>query len=123
MIRVGSEHRAGHGARVSGIIAWALLALLFWHGQARAAGLEPRNEETLRAILKAAGESNRDVRDRVAWVIGRIGRRDTLSVLEELAQDEVVGVRAAALTAMTQLLPAGRDAAHRCTQRGAPSAL
>jgi len=109
MIRVGSEHRAGHGARVSGIIAWALLALLFWHGQARAAGLEPRNEETLRAILKAAGESNRDVRDRVAWVIGRIGRRDTLSVLEELAQDEVVGVRAAALTAMTQLLPAGSE--------------
>jgi len=68
----------------------------------------PHNEATLQAILHAAGESNRDVRTRVAWVLSRLVQQDTLTALETLAQDPAPEVRAAALRAMGRMLPAGR---------------
>lgn len=67
--------------------------------------LPVRNEATFQAILNAAGEPNRDVRGRVAWVLSRIGRSDAADTLQQLAADPAPGVRAAALRAMCELLP------------------
>lgn len=72
-------------------------------------GRGPRNEATLQAILHAANEQNRDIRARVAWVIGQMERRDAETVLARLANDKTVGVRAAALSAMVKLLPRGTE--------------
>ena len=93
------------------VTGWlSLLAAFSLCGSARAdSGRGPRNEATFRAILQAAGESNRDVRARVAWVIGQMERKDAGSVLSRLAVDETAGVRAAALSAMSKLLPRGAE--------------
>lgn len=78
-------------------------------------GRGPRNDATFQAILQAANEQNRDIRARVAWVIGQMERRDADSVLVRLATDETVGVRAAALSAMVKLLPRGTEVRVRLT--------
>jgi len=69
----------------------------------------PRNEETFQAIVKAARESNRDVRDKVAWVLGQTGRADALPVLEGLLRDPAPEVQASALRAICELAPAGSE--------------
>jgi HEAT repeat protein len=65
------------------------------------------NAATAQAILKAASESNRDVRARVAWVCGNMNHADGRKVLDTLAGDSAPEVRAAALRAMHKLLPIG----------------
>jgi len=95
---------------------WCGLALLLLSAAGRAAEAPteekfrpPRNEETYRAIVAAARESNRDVRARVAWVLGQTGREDAVPVLERLLNDPAPEVRAAALRALCELVPAGKE--------------
>ena len=71
--------------------------------------LHPRNEATFQEILKAANDPNRDVRSRVAWIIGAAGREDAVNTLNRLAADPAPRVRAAALRAMCEALPAGTE--------------
>ena len=67
----------------------------------------PRNEETFRAIIKAGAEPNRDVRARVAWVLGLMEQPEAVATLKKLAQDDSAEVRAGALFALRDLLPRG----------------
>ena len=85
--------------------------------------LPPRNEATLREILKAGGEANRDVRARVAWVAGRMGRAEALAAVRRLACDPAPGVRAGALRALCTLLPRGAWVQTKLATPVAPSSL
>jgi len=85
--------------------------LLLGPGWTARAGERPvlaiRNGATFRAILDAAEDPDRDVRSRVAWILGRAGREEGLAALRKLARDPVPDVRAGALEALGRLLPEG----------------
>lgn len=62
--------------------------------------IDCRAPATAVAAATAAKDQNETVRERSAWVLGRIATPDALSVLNTLLRDQVSGVRAAALEAL-----------------------
>lgn len=77
------------------------------HAQRRSGYDHPPTEESYRALIKAAEDPNRDVRARVAWVLGRIGEEKGAATLLELAADPTETVRVDAVRALRYTLPKG----------------
>ena len=87
-------------------IAAPLLALLAAVATAQVEkALPPKTEGVYDAIIRAADDPNRDVRARVAQVVGRMGGAAARKTLVKLANDPAEGVRIAALNAMARRLP------------------
>ncbi len=106
------------------IFRCALLGLALAGGTALAAESgPPRNPDTVRAIIAAAKEPNRDTRARVAEALGRMGKPDALEVLQQLAADPAPEVRAQALRAMRDILPPKTPVRVTLTVPGEPDAL
>jgi len=83
------------------------LSLALAASLAAAAPFEPRNEATFQAIVEATSAPNRDTRMRAAHALGAMARTDALPALKTLALDRFPTVRAAALRALANTLPAG----------------
>jgi len=98
------------GLRIGLIVAFVTTTSSFAAGEARPQRPAAKNEATYRAVLEAARDPNRDIRARVAWILGVLGRKDGLPTLRRLAtEDPVPAVRAGALRAMAKILPTGSD--------------